>query len=144
MKTVIDKIVIAWNEISADTIRKSWKKLVPLPTLESSPTTEQNPPVSALQNDFPKVAEFLADFQQMGQSLTEQDVEDWLDSDRNDLGYEHLDSDGIVNHATGELSGEQDSIEECDDDGPSEIPTEESIHVISHQEAMDMFDKCLT
>ena len=59
-------------------------------------------------------------------------------------GYKHLDDDGLVNHVAGELSGEQDSSDELDDGGPSEIPTEESIHVISHQEAMDMFDKCLT
>jgi len=97
--------------------------------------------VSALQNDFPEAAEFLVDFQQMSQSLTVQDVEDWLESDHNDLGYEH---DGIVNHIAGELSGEQDSSDESDDGGPSEIPTEESIHVISHQETIDMFDKCLT
>jgi len=75
MKTVIDKIVIAWKEISIDTICKPWRKRVPLPALKSSLTTKQSPPVSALQNDFLEAAEFLADFQQMGQSLTEQDVE---------------------------------------------------------------------
>ena len=80
--------------------------------------------MSALQNDFPEAAEFLADFQQMGQSLIEQDVEDWLESDRNNLGYEHY---GIVNHVAGELSGEQDSSDESDNGGLSEIPTEESI-----------------
>ena len=33
---------------------------------------------------------------QLDQPLTEEDIEEWLESDSNDLGYEHLDDAGIV------------------------------------------------
>ena len=88
-----------------------------------------------------KLAGFLTDFQQMCQDLTEQDIQDWLWADRDDLGYEHLDDDSIVNHVAGSSNDEVDSDDESDDGGPSEISTTEP--AISHKDAMVIFDKCL-
>ena len=70
MRVVVEKAATAWADISTDTIRKSWRKLVPLPTSESSLTAREESP-STSQNDAPQIAEFLNDFQQMGQDLTD-------------------------------------------------------------------------
>ena len=141
MRTVVEKAAAAWADISTDTIRKSWRKLLPLPTSESSLTTgEENPATS--QSDASEIAGFLTDFQQMGQDLTEQDVQDWLGADHDDLGYEHLDDDGIVNLVAGSSNDELDSDDESDDGDTIEISAIES--AISHKDAMVMFDKCLT
>ena len=67
----------------------------------------------------------------MGQDLTQQDIQDWLWADCDDLGYEHLHHDGIVNHVAGSSNDEVDSDGESDDGGPSEISTTEP--AISHR-----------
>ena len=67
---------------------------MPLPASESCPTTEQYSQI---------MAGYLADFHQMDQALTEQDFQE---SDRDDLGYEQIADDGIVNHVLGESNGE--------------------------------------
>ena len=77
MRTVVEKAAAAWARISTDTIRKLRSKLLPLSTAESSLTSgEENPATS--QSDASKIAGFLTDFQQMGQDLTEQDIQNCL------------------------------------------------------------------
>ena len=61
-----------------------------------------------MSTNGPQVVEFLSDFEQMGQHLTEQDVSEWLEADRYDLGYEHLDDDGIVNYVLGQSDSAPD------------------------------------
>ena len=141
LQAVAEKVATAWAGISADTIRRSWGKLVPLPTSESSLTTEEEN-LATSQSDAAEIAWFLTDFQQMGQDLTEQDIRDWLWADRDDLGYEHLDDDGLVNHVAGSSNDEVDGDDESDDGDPSEISTTEP--AISHRDAVEMFDKCIT
>ena len=140
LRTVVEKAAIAWACIGTDTIRRSWGKLVQLPTSESSLTTEEETPATS-QSDAVEIAGFLTDFQQMGHDLTEQDIRDWLWADSDDLGYEHLDDDSLVNHVAGSSNDEVDGDNESDDGDPSEISTTEP--AISHMDAMEMFDKCL-
>ena len=45
MKVVIEKVAVSWDEISAATIRKSWRKLIPLDDpVESSVSSPNNQP----------------------------------------------------------------------------------------------------
>ena len=136
MKHVIEKVAVSWDEISADTIRKSWRKLVPLDASENNASSPDD------GTNGPQVAEFLSDFEQMGQHLTEQDVSEWLEADCYDLDYEHLDDDGIVNYVLGQSDSAPDisieSDEECDDDISIIEP------VISNKDAVEMLDKCLS
>ena len=85
MRVVVEKAAVAWAGISTDMIRKSWRKLLPLPTSGSRLTTgEENPATS--QSHASEIAGFLTNFQQMGHDLTEQDIQDWLEADHDDLG----------------------------------------------------------
>ena len=114
-----------------------------LPTSESSLTTgEENPATS--YSYASKTARFLINFQQMGQDLTEQDihVQDWLGADHDDLGFEHLDDNGIVNLVAGSSNDEVESEDESDDGDASEISATDP--AISHKDAMVKFDECLT
>ena len=76
MKHVIEKVAVSWDEINADTIRKSWRKLVPLDASENDASSSDD------GINGPQVGEFLSDFEQTVQHLTEQDVSDWLEADR--------------------------------------------------------------
>ena len=141
MRIAVEKAADAWAGISTDAIRKSWSKLLPLPTSESSLTTVEENPATSL-SDASEIARFLTDFQQMGQDLSEQDIQDWLGADRDDLGYEHLDDDGLVNVVAGSSNDEVDSDDESEDGDASEISATEP--VISHKDAMLKLDECLT
>ena len=60
MKHVIENVVVSWDEINADTIRKSWRKVVLLDALENNASSPDD------GTNGPQVVEFLSDFEQMG------------------------------------------------------------------------------
>ena len=68
-------------------------------------------------------------------NLQEHEIHEWLEADGNDRGYRHYTDDEIVS----EVIPEDTTPRDCDDD--SDVSLEQM--VISHDEAMDMFDKCL-
>ena len=63
------------------------------------------------------------------------DVSEWLEVDRDDLGYELLDDDGIISYVSDTPDDSMESDEETN------VPT---LPVVSHRDAMEMLDKCLT
>ena len=71
----------------------------------------------------------------MGLELTEEDVSEWLEADHDDLGYEHLDDDGIAGYVLTQSDTPDDSMEETN------APT---LPVVSHMDGMEMLDECLT
>lgn len=103
MKVVVEKIAIDWDEISPVMIRQSWRKLYPLEPhdVEESLDDEQNN------------SEFLNDFRSLGEDLVETDVAEWIESDSQDLGYEHLDDDAIVDLVLGQ---DQEGVTQPDSD----------------------------
>ena len=86
----------------------------------------------------PPDSEFVEDFRRLGEDLAERDIAEQLESDSQDLGYEHLDDDAVV-----------DLVLECDLEGTTQPDSDddETVHAtacpISHKDAMVMFDKCL-
>jgi len=82
-------------------------------------------------------------FTQIGLELTEEDVSEWLEVDHNDKGYDHLDDDRIVSYVLAQsdahASHPPDECEESDEE--SDVPI---LPVVSHRNAMEMLDKCLT
>ena len=125
MLKVIDKIVMAWDQISPQTIRRLWWKLIPIEDDDG-----------AGQEDLLSNTELVDNFQTLGYKLQEENIQEWLDSV---LGYEHLNDDHIVEHV------QQLHSTHIDD---SESEGEENITCItcpvSNREAMKMFEKCLT
>ena len=62
-------------------------------------------------------SEFLEDFTQIGMYLSQADVDEWLASDSNDVGYEDLDDAEIVQLVLGESEDDNtqsDDEEECE------------------------------
>ena len=83
MLKVIEKMAIAWDQIRPQTIRRSWRKLIPLAEADNG----------ADQDNLPSNRNLASTFQTLGYKLGE-DVHAWLDSD--DSEYEHLSDDQIV------------------------------------------------
>ena len=112
------------------TIRRSWRKLLPLESEEMEETSlDNNPPDS----------EFVEDFRRLGEDLAERNIAEWLESDSQDSGYEHLDDDAIVDLV---LSSDLEGTGQPDSD--DDEPAHETPCPISHKDATVMFDKCLT
>lgn len=89
MKDVVDRYVVAWDSITEETLRRSWKKLTPNEetnvegrdsTIDISVTDE------ALMTGLTEIA---------GESSID-DLKEWFGSDG--VSYEHLDDEGIVQH----------------------------------------------
>ena len=89
MKVVVEKVAVAWDSIRPETIRHSWRKLVPIENRDSSTSQE-----SDLSSPDQSYSEFIDDFRQLDQQLTEADIQDWLESDLNDPGYIGISSPG--------------------------------------------------
>ena len=129
MKVVVEKISLAWDQITPVTIRRSWRKLIPL-----ADTTPSN------IDSEPTAAEFIDVFQSMGHALSEDEVTEWLNNDQNDPGYEHLHDDEIVSR----VLGGDDTVDICEDDGDNEEEPDVVACPVTHAQAMDMFEKCIT
>lgn len=126
MKVVAETVAVAWDQITTTTIRRSWRKLLPIEDEDTMDGDHDNEPTDS---------DFVDNFQRLGQELDESDVSEWLAEDATDVGYEHLDDAGIVAHV---LHGDRVLYESDDEmDTPVVCP-------ISHGDAIDLFDKCLT
>ena len=117
-------VAACWNEISANTIRLSWRKILP----EVSDPQDVAPEFI----EYP-TAEFGSMFQLLDQEMEEDEIEDWLGCDEQDMGYAHLNDDEIVSRITQEPM--QQSSEDSD--------VEEEIPKISHSSAVTMFEGCI-
>ena len=108
MKVVVELISEAWQEISAATLRKSWRKIVPIPPSESSPDQELEMPASEDAKE-----DFVREFGEIGFSLNEEDVRNWLESDSSDPGFQLMTDDEICSHV---MQEELTTNEEEEDD----------------------------
>lgn len=105
MKDVVFWIASAWEEASADSLRKSWNKLLPPESdLDSDDGTE----------DTTEVSEVAA---QLGPDI-ENDICDWMEADIGDPGHQHFDDDEIIADITS--GGNDESQQSSDEEGPTE------------------------
>lgn len=167
MRVVIDLIDEAWTEISHSTLRKSWRKILPMPKVSSDPIqgesadtcNEQQAPCAAASscqgehsdsqvNDEHEQAvedgiqEFIAMFEELGISVEKNAITDWLDSDLNELCVPVYTDEEICNLVSqSDMPGE----EQDDSDGDSEEEDNSSPDVpsVTHSEAARMFEWCL-
>ena len=129
MKVVAEKVALAWDELTPTTIRRSWRKLLPI---EESQSTEETS-----SDNAPLNSDFEEDSRSLGLDLSETDVAEWLTSDDQDPGYEHLDDNAIVDLV---LNSNQEQTTEVDFDDGSEID-EATPCPVTHKDAMEMSDK---
>ena len=128
MLRVTTVIAACWDEIPEKTLRLSWRKILPEGPAPLPPTTDAEEPTQL------SVEAFASMFQEIGHSLTDDEVGDWLVSDANDMGYKHLSDDEIVSSMIQEQEATPDSES---DDATSETSS------VSHSSAVKMFDGCL-
>lgn len=129
MKVVVEKISAAWDQITPVTIRHSWQKLISLPQ-ESDIPPETNEHT---------VTTFVHDIQLIGCNMSENEVEEWLASDKDDPGYAHFSDNEIADHVLNSNLSLQDDEDESED----ECDVLEATCPVSHSTAMDMLGKCL-
>lgn len=85
LKHVVEKVSDAWAEVSTETLKRAWNKLWP--------DTKPDVPEKTECDDLTK--ELLTETQAVF-SLDESDVMDWVYNDDNELGYEMLTDEQIV------------------------------------------------
>ena len=125
---VIERISLAWEQISPDTIRRSWRKLLPIKEIDTTAETEM---VSS--------ADFVAQFESLSIEVSAPEVDEWFSMDG--AGYEHLDEQWIV-----DLLNQQDEMDEAvsEDEDDTNVVAEVRKCPVLNAEAMNMLDRCLT
>ena len=88
----------------------------------------------------PSNSEFFDDFSHLGHQLIETDINEWMESDLHDQGYEHLVDAGIIEH----VLRQSDNVVEEQIESDVEDEPEEAVNYISHKTAMEILDKCIT
>lgn len=126
MIKVIDTVSAAWDKVAAITIRRSWKKIIPLPDCASQS-----------ENDAPTVSneDFIGQLQRLDLNLSSSDVQDWMNCDG--PGYELMDEQGIVSLVCNEEEDKEEENEEEDLLENNRCP-------FSHAEALGRIDYLLT
>ena len=128
MREVVDRSAVAWNSITEETLRRSWKKLMPDTNEDIAEGNEPSDEIpvtdEALLSGLTKIA---------GESSAE-DLREWFENDG--LGYEHLDDVGIAEHVR---------RKEDEDDDEEEVSVEKvQKRPVTHAEAYHHIDQFLT
>lgn len=130
---VVENISYAWEQIRPETLRKSWRKLIPLEEFSLEKSAVCSETESILNDDF--VEQFAA----LNIVLAPSDINEWFQNDG--PGYEHMDEQGIVDLVTAPA---EDMRDEEDADENAELSNRKEQCPVSHADAMRMFDDCLT
>ena len=130
MLMVVEKISNAWEQIRSETLRKLWQKLIPLEESFMEESTE------CLES--PLNEEFVEQFAALNIVLGPSDIDGWFQNDG--LGYEHMDEQGIVDLVT----APEEDIPNEEEDENAELASQKEHCPVSHAEAMQMHDECLT
>ena len=143
MKVMVDLVKEAWDEIKAETLRKSWEKIIPLDNedevlqmidfdqdTQSTGCNEAAEMLSMLNTIHIPAQDTGTETQ-----WSEEDVLNWINSDINDPGFKVYNDDKICEVVMQESSGNNE-----DEDEDDEV---EEMCPITHDAAADMFGKCL-
>ena len=126
LKDVVHMTALAWENVPATTLTKSWFKLLGSRSLSSADSTP-----SIEDSQEPTCEQLL---HQVDATLSNDDVSEWLHFDSDDPGYQLLSDADIIQQVTQEEADNEDSDE--DDSSPTEsIPT--------NGQVCDMLDQCL-
>lgn len=107
LKNVVDNAADAWSEVSEQTLQRAWNKLWP----ESTGSVDKS---DDLAEDVMSIA--LPTFQ-----LERNDINEWLECDNNDPGFQLLSDDEIIESVN--QVEEDDSVEtDAEYDGGDDVP----------------------
>ena len=125
IKDVVYMIADAWENLLASTLSKSWLNILG----SSCMLSPESEPETSNQDES---CESL--LQQVDDTLTPEEVEDWLNVDLNDPGYQLATDDEIIQQVS------QCTPTETSDTEDEDISAEK---IINCGEAADMLEKCL-
>ncbi|XP_065834220.1 jerky protein homolog-like [Oscarella lobularis] len=132
VKTVIELIAQAWDEVTPETLRKSWRKILFVPR-------EDGPGDDTVHHDDLAADELVALLTGNSFNLGLPDIQEWLDSCVNEPGHEILTDEEICEKVKATVNPADDSEAEPDSEEETDLPCS-----VSHSRAMSMFDECLT
>ena len=129
---VVEKIAYALEQISPKTLKKSWRKLIPL---GESSVEENATSLESVLNDV-----FLEQLAALNIELMTSDIDGWFHT--GGPGYEDFDEQGLVDLVSAAEGNECE--EEKNADKNTEHSTQKAPCPFSHAEAMQMCNHCLT
>ena len=158
MKVVAETVAEVWDEAKQDTLRKSWQKIIPLPS--SHPTSrgsgiwhgiririhtdsEETKIVKAEQkvqeeNDELEVSMFQDMFKEIGFDLDADTIVEWLSSDSMDPGVQVFSESEICELVS--KPADEDEVQPNDDDSEDDVDQPSRA---SNSDAVRMFEQCL-
>ena len=101
MSVVVEMVAESWDEIKASTLRKSWRKIMPI---QPSPDQSEDLTVGQEEDGDKNVnrdqdeQEFVREFQELGYSMDENEIHTWLNGDSSDPGFQLMTDDEICEH----------------------------------------------
>ena len=125
MKDVVYMTATAWDDLLPLTFTRSWNKLLGGTSGQLSSSDEPK------END-----EVLELARQLDSNVENRDIDDWMDVDCRDEGYQMLSDEDIIRHVT---ETDQATQENDDDEEEDEVIQ----NVPKAGEVKDMLDKCL-
>ena len=139
MLRVTTLVAASWDEITAQTLQRSWRKILSEGEGCATGGDESNCPETLPSGESGGVGEFHSMFHTIGHDLSEEEIRVWLASDRSDPGYTHFSDEDIVSNIIKESTHVQreESEESEDEDSLESTPT------ISHLAAVKSFDESL-
>ena len=132
MKIVTELIAESWGEIKESTLRKSWRKIMPI----QEPAKSEDQTEGQEDGDEDE-QEFMHEFQELGYSMDANEISTWLNSDSNDPGFQLMTDDEICDHVLSEQVPDQEDEPEPEEGVSNVCP-------VSNSMAAHMFEKCLT
>ena len=128
IKDVVYMSAAAWDDTSALTLTRSWKKLL---ASEIATESDQQPEDTDAREEG---VEALA--KQLDHNLSDEDISNWMKEDSNDPGYQLLTDEEIIQQVVNPLAEENADTEDNEDE--VELTT-----TISSGEVADMLEQCL-
>ena len=124
------------GEVKERILRLSWKKILSIKDADVGENLEEEPTASCQDND-PSTEQFQSHFEMLGQDLDEHEINEWLNEDCNDNGYEHMSDAEII----------AEVLQSNESDGETSMAEQEETitmsTLISHSEAVKTMDSCI-
>ena len=136
---VAEMVAAAWKEVKENTLRLSWRKILPLESADAVDNLEV--PTTSSQDDDLSTEQFQTQLEMLGQDMSENEIDEWLNEDCNDNGYEHM---GDAETTAEVLQSNESEL--SDDDETSTAEQEETTpasNVIPHSQVVKMMDSCI-
>ena len=127
MKDVVYMAAAAWEDVPPSTLVKSWKKL-----LRTENSAEQSTSTTESEKDSDEVLQLD---QQLDSNIQLEDVNEWVNVESNNQGYQLLSDEDIVRKVS-----QTDNTEVTEEESGDES---EDVRVPSSGEVKNLLDKCL-